>query len=187
MKKTTLVASLAALLTATFCVIVQAQSSAHWPQWRGPFFNGMARGDAPTTWSDTSNVKWKAEIPGRGHSTPVIWGDRIFVTTAIPTGKPAAAPSPTEDAAGPAQGGDRRGRGPGGGVVQSSNTTSTCWLSIAKPAKFFGSARRKSRRLTRVTIALTAALRPIRLRLTASTFMCRSVPAASIATTSTEN
>jgi outer membrane protein assembly factor BamB len=113
MKKTAVVASLAVLLTATLCAIVQAQSAAHWPQWRGPFFNGMARGDAPTVWSDTSNVKWKTEIPGRGHSTPVVWGDRIFLTTAIPTGKPAAAPSP--EAA--AQGGDRRGgRGPGGGA-----------------------------------------------------------------------
>ncbi|HEX4949034.1 MAG TPA: hypothetical protein VFZ34_20320, partial [Blastocatellia bacterium] len=49
----------------------------HWPQWRGPDFNGMARGDAPTKWSDTENVKWKAAIPGRGHSTPVVWGDKI--------------------------------------------------------------------------------------------------------------
>ena len=110
MKKTTLVASLVVLLTAVLSVIVQAQTAAHWPQWRGPFFNGMARGDAPTTWSDTSNVKWKTQIPGRGFSTPVIWGDRIFVTTAIATGKPAAAPSPPEDA------GERRGRGAGGGA-----------------------------------------------------------------------
>ncbi len=75
-------------------VFVQAQvgTQAHWPQWRGPFFNGMARGDAPTSWSDTSNLKWKTEIPGRGFSTPVIWGDKIFLTTAIPTGKPAEAP-----------------------------------------------------------------------------------------------
>jgi len=71
-------------LAASLCAV--AQTSAHWPQWRGPFFNGMARGDAPTLWSDASNVKWKAQIPGRGHSTPAIWGDRIFVTTAIPTG-----------------------------------------------------------------------------------------------------
>ncbi|HKS09938.1 MAG TPA: PQQ-binding-like beta-propeller repeat protein [Pyrinomonadaceae bacterium] len=78
--------------------MVQAQSDAHWPQWRGPFFNGMARGDAPTVWSDTKNIKWKAEIPGRGFSTPVMWGDRIFLTTAIPSGKPAAeaAPAPAE-------------------------------------------------------------------------------------------
>ncbi|MEK6280744.1 MAG: PQQ-binding-like beta-propeller repeat protein [Acidobacteriota bacterium] len=101
----------------------QVPDQAHWPQWRGPFFNGMARGDAPTVWSDTSNIKWKADIPGRGYSTPVIWGDKIFLTTAIPTGKPAPAPPTTDTSASPAanqqtsQGGgtqQRRGRGPGG-------------------------------------------------------------------------
>jgi outer membrane protein assembly factor BamB len=106
----------------SWCLLVQAQTAAHWPQWRGPFFNGMARGDAPTTWSDTSNIKWKTEIPGRGHSTPAIWGDRIFFTTAIPTGKPAAPP-PATDASQAAtsnqsQGGgqQRRQRGAGGGA-----------------------------------------------------------------------
>jgi outer membrane protein assembly factor BamB len=53
----------------------------------------MARGDAPLRWSDTENVKWKAPIPGRGHSSPVLWGDRIFLTTAVPT-NPAASPAP---------------------------------------------------------------------------------------------
>ena len=121
------------LLLAAACAFVGAQvpDQAHWPQWRGPFFNGMARGDAPTVWSDTSNIKWKANIPGRGHSTPVIWGDKIFLTTAIPTGKPAPAP-PAKDAAPSAsspstpsgnqpsdqsaRGGaqERRGRGAGG-------------------------------------------------------------------------
>ena len=61
--------------------------AAHWPEWRGPYRNGMARGDAPTTWSDTKNLKWKTEIPGRGFSTPVIWGDKVFLTTAVQTGK----------------------------------------------------------------------------------------------------
>lgn len=91
----------------------QAPEQAHWPQWRGPFFNGMARGDGPTTWSDTSNIKWKTDIPGKGHSTPVIWGDRIFLTTAIPTGKPAptaAEPSATQ----PSSPGQGRSRGAGG-------------------------------------------------------------------------
>ena len=111
MKKTGLAGCLVVLLTLIFCFNLQAQSSAHWPQWRGPFFNGMARGDAPSTWSDTNNIKWKTEIPGRGFSTPVIWGDRIFVTTAVPTSK--ATPEP---AAEPAQGGQRRG-GPGGGAA----------------------------------------------------------------------
>jgi outer membrane protein assembly factor BamB len=94
------------LLAAAAYSFVGAQvpDQAHWPQWRGPFFNGMARGDAPTVWSDTSNIKWKADIPGRGHSTPVIWGDRIFLTTAIPTGRPVPVAEAT--AAAP----QRRGR-----------------------------------------------------------------------------
>jgi outer membrane protein assembly factor BamB len=92
MRKTSLVLSV--MLVAVG--MVQAQSDSHWPQWRGPFFNGMARGDAPTVWSDTKNIKWKTEIPGRGFSTPVMWGDRIFLTTAIPSGKPAAEPAPAE-------------------------------------------------------------------------------------------
>jgi outer membrane protein assembly factor BamB len=56
----------------------------------------MARGDAPTTWTATTNIKWKAQIPGRGFSTPVVWGDKIFLTTAVPTGKPAPTPPATE-------------------------------------------------------------------------------------------
>jgi len=98
MKKTVACIWLATLLggAGTF-VRTQAQDEAHWPQWRGPFFNGMARGDAPTVWSDTSNIRWKANIPGRGHSTPVIWGDKIFLTTAIPTGKPAPAQNPPQE------------------------------------------------------------------------------------------
>lgn len=117
MKKTALLVCLFVSLTASWLLPVQAQTAAHWPQWRGPFFNGMARGDAPTTWSDTSNIKWKTEIPGRGHSTPAIWGDRIFITTAIATGKPAPTPTPAETPAGgnQAQGGQRRG-GAGGGA-----------------------------------------------------------------------
>ena len=57
-----------------------------WPYWRGPAADGMAAGDAPLHWSDTENVRWATDIPGRGSSSPVVWGDRIFVTTAIPAG-----------------------------------------------------------------------------------------------------
>ena len=100
------------LIPAYAFVPAQAPQHAYWPQWRGPFFNGMARGDAPTNWGDTSNIKWKTDLPGKGHSTPVIWGDRIFLTTAIPTGKPAAAtPTPTPS---DVQGEGRRSRGAGG-------------------------------------------------------------------------
>ncbi len=109
MKKTTSVVVLAFLFAPILFVVAQAQNAAHWPQWRGPFFNGMARGDAPTTWSDTSNIKWKTEIPGKGHSTPAIWGDRIFLTTAIAVGKPPET-NPSTDTA-PAAPGGQRGRG----------------------------------------------------------------------------
>jgi len=60
-----------------------------WPRWRGPNDDGVARGDVPLEFSATKNLAWKTHIPGRGHSSPVIWGDRIFLTTAIPTGEVA--------------------------------------------------------------------------------------------------
>src|SRR6266850_444014 len=100
MRRTATVVCLGLLMaSAGAFVAAQVPDQGHWPQWRGPFFNGLARGDAPTVWSDTSNIKWKADIPGRGHSTPVIWGDKIFLTTAIPTGKPVVV-LPTKDTAG---------------------------------------------------------------------------------------
>ena len=56
----------------------------HWAQWRGPDGLGIASDpNVPLEWSPTKNVLWSAEIPGRGHSSPVVWGDRIFLTTAI--------------------------------------------------------------------------------------------------------
>ncbi|MFQ5720102.1 MAG: PQQ-binding-like beta-propeller repeat protein [Acidobacteriota bacterium] len=59
-----------------------------WGQWRGPLGTGAAvRGDLPVTWGEGHNVRWKTPLPGRGLSTPVIWGDRIFVTTAIAHGE----------------------------------------------------------------------------------------------------
>ncbi len=71
-----------------------------WARWRGPSENGMARGDAPTEWSDTKNVAWRTPIPGRGFSSPVIWGDRMFVTTAVPTGNTAPLGAPQQRAGG---------------------------------------------------------------------------------------
>jgi outer membrane protein assembly factor BamB len=101
-----------------------------WPQWRGPAANGTARGDAPLEFSDTKNIAWKATIPGRGHSTPVLFGDRIFLTTAVPAQQPSAT------------GG---GRGPGGGaglgteyrfvlMCLDRKTGKTIWEKTAKTA-----------------------------------------------------
>ena len=58
-----------------------------WPQWRGLNNDGMARGDAPHEWNDTKNVAWRVAIPGRGNSSPTIWKDRIFLTTAREDGR----------------------------------------------------------------------------------------------------
>ena len=61
-----------------------------WPQWRGPLGTGVApHGTPPVEWNESTHVRWKVEIPGRGSSTPVIWGDRLFLLTAVPTGDEA--------------------------------------------------------------------------------------------------
>lgn len=60
----------------------------NWPQWRGPLGTGTAPdSNPPVEWSETKNIRWKAALPGKGHSTPIVWGDQIFLTTAIPYGK----------------------------------------------------------------------------------------------------
>lgn len=59
-------------------------SAAYWPQWRGPGARGVSSESGfPLAWSPTTNLVWKTEIPGRGHSSPIIWGDRIFLTTSL--------------------------------------------------------------------------------------------------------
>src|SRR5262245_15931474 len=60
-----------------------------WPQFRGPLATGVApNANPPVEWSEKKNIRWKIELPGKGHSTPIVWGDRIFLTTAIPYGEP---------------------------------------------------------------------------------------------------
>lgn len=57
--------------------------SGDWPWWRGPQLDNHAGAEEiPLEWSESENVLWRTAIPGRGHSTPVLWGDRVFVTTA---------------------------------------------------------------------------------------------------------
>ncbi len=54
----------------------------YWSRWRGPSGQGIVEGTGyPDTWSDTTNVRWKTAVPGTGHSSPIVWGDRIFLTT----------------------------------------------------------------------------------------------------------
>jgi outer membrane protein assembly factor BamB len=124
-----------ALAIICFTAAVHAQNApsrqAHWPQWRGPSLNGVAPGDVPLEWSDSKNLSWKVPIPGRGFSSPVIWGDKLFLTTAVPTGKAAAAAEPT-------------GRGAGGGagveehrfdvIAIDRNSGKTLWQQTATTA-----------------------------------------------------
>ena len=66
----------------------------NWPSWRGPLRTGVApQANPPVEWSENRNVRWKVKLPGLGHSSPVVWGDSIFLTTAIPYG-PKLPPVP---------------------------------------------------------------------------------------------
>jgi outer membrane protein assembly factor BamB len=68
-------------------VAQNADAGRYWPQWRGPLANGLATtANPPLEWSETRNIRWKVEIPGRGSSSPIVWGDRLYVTTAVPVG-----------------------------------------------------------------------------------------------------
>ncbi len=70
------------VLPACLCAALAVPASAdNWPQWRGPLNNGhSAEKNIPTEWSETKNVVWKVKLPVDGSSTPVIWGDKIFLT-----------------------------------------------------------------------------------------------------------
>jgi outer membrane protein assembly factor BamB len=59
-------------------------AGANWPQWRGPEGAGIStEKNLPEQWSETQNVSWKTPIPGKGHSSPIVWGRRVFLTTAV--------------------------------------------------------------------------------------------------------
>jgi len=119
-------ASAANVASAAATTTTSAAHESNWPQWRGPLATGAApTADPPITWGEGKSVRWKVKLPGRGTSTPIVWGDSIFIQTAIATAKqaapaaaadaPAAAPTraPVLQAEPPPDGGRRRG-GPGG-------------------------------------------------------------------------
>ena len=64
-------------------VVPEGEAQQYWPRWRGPSGQGLVEGTGyPDTWSDAENVIWKANVPGEGASSPIVWADRIFLTTA---------------------------------------------------------------------------------------------------------
>lgn len=69
----------------TFALLFSALVSADdWPQFRGPDQGRTPETNLPVSWSATENVRWKTPLPGPGHSSPIIWGDRIFLTAFKP-------------------------------------------------------------------------------------------------------
>ncbi|MGV3721782.1 MAG: PQQ-binding-like beta-propeller repeat protein, partial [Actinomycetota bacterium] len=66
---------------------VAAPSNRQWPDFRGPSGDGVSRGSGvPLKWSETENLRWKTAVHGQAWSSPVVWGNQIWVTTATPEG-----------------------------------------------------------------------------------------------------
>src|ERR1700752_817860 len=73
------------LLLALFPAALSAPIRAeNWPGWRGPRGDGTSlEKNVPTRWSASDNVAWKTAVPGKGHASPIVWQDRIFVVTCL--------------------------------------------------------------------------------------------------------
>src|ERR671924_508053 len=72
------------VLPLTLLLAAVPVAAENWPQWRGRGIQGISREtNLPATWTAQQNIAWKVEVPGRGHSAPVVWNDRVFLTTAI--------------------------------------------------------------------------------------------------------
>jgi outer membrane protein assembly factor BamB len=78
---------ISATVSSLLCLAVLAGTAfadRNWPQWRGPSGQGTSsEKNLPAEWSPTKNIKWKTPIAGRGHSSPIVWGNKVFLTTAI--------------------------------------------------------------------------------------------------------
>ena len=84
MKRTFRVLAASGVIAMAGGAALAVEPSYNWPQWRGPAGQGISNdGRVPLEWSATQNVLWKTPIPGRGHSQPIVWGDRVFLTTAV--------------------------------------------------------------------------------------------------------
>jgi hypothetical protein len=75
----------ASVFSFLFCLAAAMPIAAEeWPGWRGPRGDGTsAEQGLPIRWSKTENIRWQARIPGKGHSSPIVWGERIFLTTCL--------------------------------------------------------------------------------------------------------
>ncbi len=86
------IATIAVSLLAVAPWAADGPAATFWPSWRGPSQTGASpTARPPTTWGETQNVRWKVEVPGRGAGTPIVWGDRVYISTAV-RADPAAGP-----------------------------------------------------------------------------------------------
>src|SRR6478672_1135923 len=74
--------SLKLWLFASFLFTLTA-SAENWPQWRGPRTDGTSLASGFPIKADTQSLKWKTELPGSGHASPIVWGDRVFAVSAM--------------------------------------------------------------------------------------------------------
>ncbi len=66
----------------------EGEAARYWPRWRGPSGQGLVTGSGyPDTWSATDNIRWRTAVPGAGNSSPIVWGDKLFLTTARDGGR----------------------------------------------------------------------------------------------------
>ena len=72
-------------LLVLLATVRSAVANDNWPRFRGPHADGVAEDNdqLPATWSKTENVQWTAEVPGRGWSCPIVWGDKVFLSTVV--------------------------------------------------------------------------------------------------------
>ena len=88
--KTSLILSTALLCSAltSFAADFNKAKADNWHQWRGPDATGSSpTAQPPVTWSEDKNIQWKIPIEGYGSASPIIWGDKVFILTAINTKK----------------------------------------------------------------------------------------------------
>ena len=71
-------------LVVLFFFVAGLIRAENWPGWRGPSGDGVSAGEGiPTKWSSTENIAWRIVIPGEGHSSPIVWGDKVFLTSSL--------------------------------------------------------------------------------------------------------
>lgn len=87
MKRFVLILSILWLLIHPRTDASSTDASHYWHQWRGPLATGVSpHADPPVEWSEDKNIRWKIELPGSGHSSPIVWGDKVFITAAVAYG-----------------------------------------------------------------------------------------------------